>query len=700
MSSNKRITIKEVPNVIDDHLLDIIGNEFKFDHVKGMAEWLKNSVDAYRRNDIRQEDQNVIFRFTDLGVTNPIIECIDFVGMTKVDIDGSFKRWGDPNAAKRGNKTKNKLYGGHGNGGKFYMRQMFKESYFITYKNGILNVFGFSENKKYGFADGYHEKKMPLKQALDFAEIGNVVPKDVRKKIEDGITGFTVVQGVGPEGVRGKFKIAREIERLRNHPQSRRIITRSKVTVIHNDDVLYSPLKPNELEPHENFEEPRIIEVPSQLTTRSGSELVTVEMANAKYPPGKLVLRTSREPLARGGHLGELNRIDILGEIGVIGSYSLYEMGVTVFPAAAFIYGEFGPANEGDSSILEDEKNDCVSNDRSKLVVNDKTNALIEWIAKNVDDFAGEIAALEREKQKLDQKDITSKFNDVLNEWKNKHMNKIMSDLFGGGDGGGRGSEDGGRAETQVTPPPNGFDFKFPFAELEVGKQEKLTLKVSVPETLPVGATIFISSTSDKVVVEPKCHVKFEYLKTTHDGKDVAFMNIPVTGLEVGVDAVVTATDKKHEASIQVKVVEKKENNSGKSFPRVLLSGHDEDPLGGPSVVLGERDPVVYQRPQDFKENIYWINTSSPMASKIYDKFKFDSVQWRNYLFDRYVDIFIKEAVHELEKKDMQNFTADAVDQKIADVIRKVHQSANEDLEQFLFESTYTVPQSENSNAG
>ncbi len=699
MAGTKRITIKEVPNVIDDHLLDIIGNEFKFDHVKGMAEWLKNSVDAYRRNDIRQEDQNVVFRFTDQGVTHPVIECIDFVGMTKADIDGSFKRWGDPNAAKRGNKTKNKMYGGHGNGGKFYMRQMFKESYFITYKNGTLNVFGFSENKKYGFADGYHEKNMRPKQALEFAEIAAIVPTDARKKIEAGTTGFTVVQGVGPEGVRGKFKLSREVERLKNHPQSRRIISRANVSVVYNDDVVISPLKPSELEPHENFAEPRVIEIPSELAVRSGVETVKVEMANAKYPPGKLVLRTSAEPLTRGSHLGELNRVDILGEVGVIGSYSLYEMGVTSFPAAAFIYGEFCPASEGDASILEDEKNDCVSNDRSKLVVNDTTVALIEWIAKNVDEFAGEIAALEREKQKLDQKEITSKFNDVLNEWKNKHMNKIMSDLFGGGDGKGRGNEGGGRNETRVTAPPNGFDFKYPFAELEVDSEEKLTLKISVPEVLPIGATVFVSSSSDKVVVEPKHHVKSEYLKSTEDGREIAFINIAVTGKEVGAEAVITATDKKHTATIQVKVTEKKEKNAGKSFPRVLLSSHDPDPLGGPTVVLSDRDPVVYQRPQDFRENIYWINTSSPMASKIYDKFKFDSVQWRNYLFDRYVDIFIKEAVHELEKKDLQNFSADAVDQKIAEVVRKVHQSANEDLDRFLFDSAYTAPAAD-SNGG
>jgi hypothetical protein len=57
--------IKEEPNVIDDHLLDIIGASFNFDHVKGLSEWLKNSVDAYRRAGVPDKEQAVYFRFAD-----------------------------------------------------------------------------------------------------------------------------------------------------------------------------------------------------------------------------------------------------------------------------------------------------------------------------------------------------------------------------------------------------------------------------------------------------------------------------------------------------------------------------------------------------------------------------------------------------------------------------------------------------------
>jgi len=43
------MSIKVQPFVIDEAVLDLIGKEFRFDHAKGLAEWLKNSSDAYLR---------------------------------------------------------------------------------------------------------------------------------------------------------------------------------------------------------------------------------------------------------------------------------------------------------------------------------------------------------------------------------------------------------------------------------------------------------------------------------------------------------------------------------------------------------------------------------------------------------------------------------------------------------------------------
>lgn len=99
------MAIKVQKFVIDEAVLDMIGNEFKFDHSKGLAEWLKNSSDAYLRERVPDDDQFMIIRLTEDSRGQLIrVECIDFVGMNKKQIDDAFKRFFDPQAAKKGAK--------------------------------------------------------------------------------------------------------------------------------------------------------------------------------------------------------------------------------------------------------------------------------------------------------------------------------------------------------------------------------------------------------------------------------------------------------------------------------------------------------------------------------------------------------------------------------------------------------------------
>src|SRR5207237_2511052 len=80
--------IKVQKFVIDDAVLDLIGNEFKFDHAKGLAEWLKNSCDAYLRDKTPDDQQFIFVRLTEDGSGRlSRIECIDFIGMTTKQID-------------------------------------------------------------------------------------------------------------------------------------------------------------------------------------------------------------------------------------------------------------------------------------------------------------------------------------------------------------------------------------------------------------------------------------------------------------------------------------------------------------------------------------------------------------------------------------------------------------------------------------
>ncbi len=513
----KKISYKiiEEKNVIDDHLLDIIGNAFKFDHEKGIAEWIKNSVDAYIRSGISDSEQVIILRFDDRNKGQSFFECIDFNGMTATDINKALKRWGDPEAAKRG--LKKKVYGGHGNGGKFYMRQMFEKSYFITYKNGLLNIFGFSEKKKYGFANDYKDKKMNFNEALKIAKIDEQdIPGYFLNKIKNGETGFTIVRGIAPLGMKNNIKIYKICDKLRKHPQSVRILERITVEIVYKGDTLFEELKPETVKPLLGFESPFISNVPEMIKYEENE----ISFSNKKYSKGNLILKTSE--IALNSRFAELNRIDIVGEIGVIASYQLRELGL-YYPQTDFIYGECK------CPILEDPDDDCVMNDRTKLADNEKTRALLAWVKEQVKGLCEKIAEKEEKERKDVSKKISSDFNNFLDQWKNKFMAKIFSDiLVGPGDGAGGGSGISGS-----------------LGEYGSGKGNK--------------------------------------------GKSGGGQG----NNEGGGD-----TPKK-----------------GSRFPRVLLSEYDEDPLSpGIPLMLHPEQGLVYQRVQDVKEGIYWINTAESIS--------------------------------------------------------------------------------------
>ncbi len=688
MGQTEKLKIVEEANVIDDHLLDIIGNDFRFDHEKGLAEWLKNSIDAYRRADIPDTQQHIILNFNSRTDNGILFECIDFVGMNKIDIEKAFKRWGDPEAARRG--LNRRVFGGHGNGGKFYMRQMFHSSYFITFKNNHLSIFGFSENKKYGFAQNYRDKKITPEKALKIADIDAITfPENTRGLILSGKTGFTIVRGIKPSGIKSETKILKTIDRLKNQPQARRIIPHINVWVSFNGSHEYKLLRPNELTPLPGFENPVIIEIPSVLLLQDDGEKLSVEMTNEKYRAGRLILKTSEEAFGLGSRSADLNRIDIVGEVGVIGSYQLYKLGVNTFPQASFIYGEC------ECPLLEDPQMDSVKNDRSELVENPRSKALLLWIRECVDNFANQIASKQLSEQVSENKKISVAFNEYLNRWKDQFMPRIIGDLFSRGDGDG-GVGGGGHRGKIITIPENGLSFTFPAAEIDLNIEKQITLKAMIPLPIPMGARIKISSNNDFIeILEKEIVVRSQNIRTIQTGETIAIFNIPVIGRRINESGEVFAVAGKHIAKIKLHVTEDFAEGKNKKLksPRVLLSGIDRDPLEIASsglVVLTERDPVVYQRYQDVSEGIFWINTQSPIASAILDRCGDHSVRWRDYLFQRYVDIFVKQAIYELQKKDPENFRAERIDSDILDsLIRRIHSAALNDLTGFFFEEEF-----------
>jgi hypothetical protein len=595
-------TIKEQPNVFDDAFLDIIGNEFKFDHVKGLAEWIKNSADAYTRADVPDASQFIYLRFSARASSRAAaFSCIDFIGMTSDDIDKAFKRWGDRRAASRGSGKR--TLGGHGNGGKFYMRQMFARSQFVTYRDGRLNVFGFNERKRYGYADGYENRKMGLEAALEFAGLGDFrIPSQVRNLWKASGPGFTVVTGEAPERLRAwKSHVSEICRKLRVHPQSRRLV-RHKQVFVWVPPAPPQRLAPEEIEPRPGFEGPFTFELPATLD-HAGKRIV---FRNAKFPDGRLTLGTSAEPFSRAGERSALNSVDILGEVGCIGSYRLNELGYLKHAAQAeFLYGEcYCP-------ILEDPDDDCVRNDREKLVDTDKTQALLVWIRARVDEICGQIADQEQKERKRAELDESSALNDLLNKWKNRFMSRILAEVLAGAAGDG-GVGPGGQSGTEPWFGDGG---------------------------------------------------------ASGGGRRQGGEGTGGTGGGAG-----------------------EGRKRAPRFPRVLLSGHDPDPLDPQNSLLNldARHPAVYQRTEDVPEAIYWINCSRPLAQRIIEQYKVKSTRWRDYLFQRHIEIILKEALYQMAKREPE-LTAEKIDDLWNKVQLSAHDAAAQDLEAFLFEEAFAA---------
>lgn len=589
--------IQPVPNEFADEFLDVIGADFRFDHAKGLAEWIKNSADAYVTTaGVKDAEQYIVLRFKQVNPKrNSVFECIDFVGMTKSDIDKALKVWGLSDAAKKG--TDLTTYGGHGNGGKFYMRQMFRQSRFITFRNGKLNVFGFDDERRYGYAAGFEDVKVSIDEALRYAQVDDLdIPQEVRLrwKRSPKAAGFTVVQGEGPERFSGKATLPRIIERLRVHPQARRLLAHKQIFYMLRGEPWGKRLVPPKVAPRVGFEEPLRIKLPRRFDYGGDS----FEFRNSKYPEAYLELRTSEEPLARAD-LASLNGIDILGELGCIGSYRMHELGFMRYaPESEFIYGECK------CPLLEDPQLRSVKNDREKLVENDLTRALLEFIRCEVESLAQTMSEQIKKDKKTRDLQASSLFNQLLDKWKNKFMARLTGEIFGGpGIGGSLGGTGGGG------------DF---------------------------GGGGKGGSGGSK-----------------RGGED-----LPDGGGGAG-------DQPKH----------------GPKFPRVLLSGYDHDPLDEASTGpfdCDPRHPPVYQRDLDIEQGIYWINTARPLADKIMDQYGSNHPRWREYLFQRYVDIILKQSVHELEKRT-PDMRAGDVDNLIDQVTSRVHDAAAEDLETFLF---------------
>ena len=171
------------------------------------------------------------------------------------------------------------------------------------------------------------------------------------------------MRGIRPHRFSGKATVDGILEKLRVHPQARRLLAHKQVSYLSAGQTWGKRLTPPVIEPlHEGFPQAVEVALPKEYAHNGD----TFQFRTKKYPDGKLTLRTSEQPLSRAGEFAALNAIDIIGEVGCIGSYRMTELGIHA-AESEFIYGECH------CPLLEDEDFGSVTNDREKLVENDLT---------------------------------------------------------------------------------------------------------------------------------------------------------------------------------------------------------------------------------------------------------------------------------------------------------------------------------------
>lgn len=596
-----KIKIKpEEPVMNAERVLDLFGKPFEGKYAQGAAEWLKNSYDHALRTNESEESPVIVFKVHTPRRTNSSqwsMECIDFLGTSFEEIEKHVKEWGSEIAASRG-RPDWAGFGGHGNGGKFHMRQNFQTSRFITYRDGRLTVFGFDGDKHYGFDLRYQGTEVKPKAALQIAGIdpnASYLPDAIRERLNSGDpekSRFTVVRGSGfTHAQRWRHRETFD-DLLRADSQAKQVLERAHVIFV-SDLETVDPLTPAVIPSREGYEQGRTYDIPTKLDLEGDTFVLS-----KTSPAGTLTLDVAEDVFGRHD---PAHSIDVTGRHGiVIASYRVLELPIKRPIGAEYIYGVLECPALDDHGLRQ--------NDRQKLVPNDITEAVLTWLADKIDELSNELEAAANDAHQKRSSETIQALSSRFNRWKNKFLrSRDIVISVGTGEGTGEGGTGGGG-----TGGP--------------GEHHE-----------------------------------------TQGGTGGAGQGTGGTGEGGG-----GAGEGGGGAGDQQK--------KGPRYPLVLVSGHDDDPHTGVVFMLPSRQPVVYQRPQDVIENIWWINAQRPLPERILNEDGANSLRWRDYFFSRVVEVIQAYCIKQDwdGEEDLPTF--------LWKLEGEIHDSAARELEDVLFD--------------
>lgn len=408
-------------------------------HEAGYPEWSKNAADEYARTGASKDDRVIVLLLQNGRADGPTttIGCLDFSGMSSTVIDDEFRHWADPEASRR-SADDDGVQGGHGNGGKCYMTQMFDDrAYLHTVKDNFGNVYGTvggSIHLGY-FPDRTKGKNFPvadIRNELDHAlsEIGlgiEGLPDEALAALGKR-NGFTLAVGRGAKGYGNRVPAQYLLDNLVEHPQMRMTLEMCTVYAIVNGKLANngSPLALPEIPSLPGAEKPREITIPETLIDPATSEDVSTTNDGSE-PAGKLTLRTSDTRMWRGTKKSRHNVV-YKARSGYIGYKPVAEFDVNSTYRDR-IYGEC------ELMALESAK----LNDRAALANSPAVRAVENWVGGQIEAYAKEFEARDRRKHDQEEKDALAQINAALDSWKNRMLEKLLGEDGGDGEGEGDG---------------------------------------------------------------------------------------------------------------------------------------------------------------------------------------------------------------------------------------------------------------------
>ena len=407
-------------------------------HEDGLPEWIKNSSDMYRRMDAGAEESVILVLLRDGSRSEPaLVGCLDFGGMTTANIEKQFRKWADPDAA---GTVEQGVEGGHGNGGKCYMTQLFTSHALIhTLSEGRGNRYGF---KAGSFTPGYFpsledgrgylvdDPEAELAAALKpFGLSAATLPTSARALWNERQS-FTLVLGVGAKALAG-YRIPHPtwVENLQGHPQMIQAIQRNRIHVAHHDRRTITtrdkPLELPAIRPIPGAEAPKVLAIPAELVDPKTGESVPTGAVEGK---SRLLLRTSDKSMRRS----------LKARHTIIGcTHDQRSTGYWEVPTLS----RAGYANQIYGEVYLDGLADYRQNDRRHHSDAPLTRALQQWISDQIEDYSAEFVKLDEMEATNEEKAELSRLNDAMDRWKNKFLEKALGGIGGGSTGGTGGKK-------------------------------------------------------------------------------------------------------------------------------------------------------------------------------------------------------------------------------------------------------------------